>query len=489
MDFKKIIALIAVFAMVLSLTACSAGEMNTVSSIISGRSGTEQSSSAAESAAVSSETGIVSGLSEISSENAAPAVSSGSTEASQASATEQETEITEQSDVMSSQSSEDTAAAANVTSTGAIDASDMFTDRDLAQTADLTDAVYYTVNSGEDISITEEGVYVLSGSASEVSVIVDAESEDKVQIVLDGVSVTNSSTPCIYVKNADKVFITTTSSENSLAVEGTFTADGETNTDAVIFSRDDLVLNGTGVLNINSTDNGISSKDDIKITGGTYVISCVSDAVEVNDMISVSGGVISIVTEGDGFKAENDEDETQGMIYICGGTISISAGDDGMHAACILQTDGGNITVDAAEGLEATWVQINGGDISISAADDGINASDKSGAYAISFEMNGGYVYINMGAGDTDAVDSNGTLYINGGTLDIYGQSPFDYDYGAEYNGGTIIVNGNETNSITNQFGGMRGGPGGMEGGSFGQPSGEGWNGGSFGPSSGRGWN
>lgn len=356
---------------------------------------------------------------------------------------------------------------ADISSDGAIDAADLFTERDLTQTADLSDAVYYTLSDGQDITISEEGVYVLTGSASEVTVTVDAASEDKVQIVLDGVSVTNTDAPCIYVKNADKVFITTASAENTLEVSGTFSADGETNTDAVVFSKDDLVLNGTGSLTIRSTDNGITSKDDIKVTGGSYSISCVSDAFEANDMIAVADGNISVSTEGDAFKAENDEDDTQGMIYICGGTIDIDAGDDGMHAACILQIDGGSIILNAAEALEATWVQINGGEISVNASDDGINASVKSTAYTPTLEVNGGSVSVTMAAGDTDALDSNGYLYINGGTLDIYAQSPFDYDLGAEYNGGTIYVNGTEVDTITNQFGGMGGMPG-APGGDFG---------------------
>jgi len=73
------------------------------------------------------------------------------------------------------------------------------------------------------------------------------------------------------VKTADKVFVTTTDSANTLKVTGTFTADGTTNTDAVIFSKSDLTLNGTGTLNISSTDNGITSKDDLKVTRREYL--------------------------------------------------------------------------------------------------------------------------------------------------------------------------------------------------------------------------
>jgi hypothetical protein len=73
-----------------------------------------------------------------------------------------------------------------------------------------------------------------------------------------------------------------------------------------------------------------------------------------------------------------------------------------------------------------------------------------------------------MGSGDTDGVDSNGNIILNGGTLDITAQSPFDYDGTAQNNGATIIVNGSETDTITNQMMGGHGGMGGEMGGHMG---------------------
>ena len=361
-------------------------------------------------------------------------------------------------------------ATANVTSNGAINASELFTDRDLRQNADLSEAKSIALSDGQDVSITSAGVYVLSGTASSVTVTVDAADDDKVQIVLSGASITNSSAPAIYVKNADKVFVTTADGTyNSLSVTGAFTADGDTNTDAVIFSKDDLVMNGLGTLTISSTENGISCKDDLKITGGTISITSEADAIEANDSIAIADGTITISSRKDGLHAENDEDNTTGWIYICGGTLDISASSDGIQGTTIVQIDDGTVTVTGSEGIEATYVQINGGNIKVTASDDGINASNKSSQYTPTAEFNGGYVYISMGQGDTDGIDANGNLYINGGTLDIYANSPFDYDGEAQYNGGTIMVNGETTNQITNQF--MGGGMGGM-GGMGGQPGG-----------------
>ena len=337
-----------------------------------------------------------------------------------------ETTRTQAADTTSTSETGTTANELNMVTGGAVDTTDLFTDRDLEQTADLSEAKTYTISDGQTIEITSEGVYVITGSALNASIIVEAGDEDKVQLVLDGVTITNDSIPCIYVKSADKVFVTTTDSENSLSVTGTFTADGDTNTDAVIFSKDDLVLNGVGTLNIQSSDNGVTCKDDMKITGGTINIACESDALEANDSIRIADGEINISTNKDALHAENDDDDTVGYIYICGGTLKALAGDDAIHATTIIQIDGGKLDLNAHEGLEATWIQINDGTINIAASDDAINAAYKSAKISPTAEFNGGYVTIVMGSGDTDAVDSNGNLIITGGTLDITAQSPFD---------------------------------------------------------------
>ena len=369
--------------------------------------------------------------------------------------------------------------ASSAASSLTLDTSDQFSDRDLEQTADLTGAEHVTVSDGQTVTIKTAGVYVISGTASNAQILVNAGDEDKVQLVLDGVSMTNDSTPCIYVKSADKVFVTTTDSENTLSVTGTFTADGTTNTDAVIFSKDDLVLNGTGTLTVSSTKNGISGKDDVKVTGGTLNITCTADAIEANDSIRIADGTISIVSEKDGLHAENDEDNTVGYVYIRGGSVTINAADDAIHATTLARVDGGTLDLTGAEGIEGTYILINDGSITIAAADDGINAGQKSNVSTPTVEVNGGEITITMGSGDTDGIDANGNLLLNGGTINITAQSPFDYDGTAQNNGATLIVNGTQTDSITNQMMGGRGGN--MQGGQGGSGSWGGMQGGHHG--------
>ncbi|MBO4733354.1 MAG: carbohydrate-binding domain-containing protein [Clostridia bacterium] len=361
-----------------------------------------------------------------------------------------------------------------------LDASDMFTTRDVETDYDESAAQKITLSEDNPkISITAEGVYVISGSASDGSITVDAPDDAKVQIVLSGVSLTSKTSAALYVKSADKVFVTLQKgTENTLANGGAFTADGSEKIDGAIYSKSDITFNGEGTLNITSpAAHGIVGKDDVKFTGGAYKINCASHGVDANDSIRVLSAAFTITAGKDGLHCDNDEDAEKGYIYIESGTFSIDVDDDGIHAVTTLQINGGTLNIKAAEGLEATCVLINDGTVSIEASDDGINAAKKSSAMTPTVEINGGKITIVMGKGDTDGIDSNGNIIINGGTVDITGNSSFDYDGKGELNGGTVIVNGSEVTTLPNQFmggaGGMGGGPGGMPGGLRGNFSGE----------------
>ena len=315
---------------------------------------------------------------------------------------------------------------------------------------------------GSSVTITAAGTYLLSGTLDNGSIIVDADKEDQVQLILDGADIHSDTFAALYVLQADEVTVTLREgSENSLSNGGAFEGIDENDVDAVIFSKDDITFDGTGSLQITSpAGHGIACKDDVTFTDGSYEITAADNAVRAKDSITISGGIFLLTAE-DGLHAENSDDETLGNISVTGGQFTIDASDDAIHAEAQLLIEGGSFNLTAAEGLEATCITINDGDFTINASDDGINAAAKSSAYTPLLEINGGTLTIVMASGDTDAVDSNADLIINGGTLDITAVSAFDYDGTAQYNGGTILINGETVNAIPNQ---MMGGMGGMFG-------------------------
>ena len=326
-------------------------------------------------------------------------------------------------------------------------ASELFTERDLEQNANLTKATKYIVSDNEDIKLTSEGIYYISGTAENVTIYVEAKDTDKIQIILENISITNETMPCIYVKTADKVFITQTEN-NTLKVTGTFIKNENDNLNAVIFSKQDITFNGTGTLNIESSQNGITGKDDVKITGGTYNIKSNGVAIRANDSIRIADGNITINAGTDGLHAENSSDDTKGYIFIANGIIKINATDDCIHGQSVVQIDDGNISLNGSEGIEGTYVQINGGTLKINGTGDGINAGSKSESYKVTIEITGGNITIVMADGDTDGIDSNGDIIVTGGTIDITGNGAFDYDGTASFKGGTIIINGTKVDSI-----------------------------------------
>ena len=163
-----------------------------------------------------------------------------------------------------------------------IDVSNMFSDRDKEIGYDEENSTVIKLSddsttcdsdavqiSGNTVTIIDEGTYILSGTLTDGMVIVDAEDTDKVQLVLDGVDITSAESAAIYVREADKVFITTASdSQNTLTNGGTYTAIDDNNIDAAIFSKSDLTLNGAGSLTITAkAGHGVVSKaEHIRLT-------------------------------------------------------------------------------------------------------------------------------------------------------------------------------------------------------------------------------
>ncbi len=424
-------------------------------------------------------------------------------------------------------------------------ADDMFSDRDLSgdysectditlseSTASCSDSSV-TVADGS-VTITKAGTYKLSGIFTG-QIIVNAGDSDKVQLVLDNASITKEGSAALYIINADKVFVTTVKgTENTLSSTGKFaSSDDETNVDGAIFSKSDITFNGSGTLNVKcESKHGIVTKDDLKITGGTYNITSASQGLSGKDSVRIAGGNITVTSGTDGIHSDNTDDTEKGYVYISGGTLNItsgkdcidasgtvdikdgtftlkagggssekttgdstesykgikadgvltisggtfdidtlddaihsnsdvtvsggtldiSTGDDGVHSDNNTVVSGGEINIAKCyEGLEGQTVTVSGGKVTLTASDDGINAAggDNQG-------VGGGFgpdsfsadsdaeIHVNASG---DGLDSNGDIEISGGTVYVYGPTSggdgsLDYKNNAVITGGTVIMAG-----------------------------------------------
>ena len=355
--------------------------------------------------------------------------------------------------------------------TGTFSSADMFTERDLAGTYEESEAVYVTLSddgitgetagvaiNGQTVTITEEGTYVFSGTLSEGQIVVDAD-DAKVQIVLDNVDITCASSAAVYVKSAEKVFVTLAEgSQNTLRNTDEYVAVDDNNIDAVIFSRSDLTLNGTGSLTIVSAEgHGIVSKDDLKITGGTYDITAAGHALSGKDSVRIADGTFVLTAEKDGIHAENADDEEKGYIYIADGHFTITSDGDGMDASNIVQIEDGtfDITVGggAANSLKTHESDMPGGPgggmPQNGERPDGENmpqdtTTGESGTSTKGIKAGGG-MYLNGGTYQIDSADdsihSNANITIADGTYTLAtGDDGVHADDALIVNGGTITV-------------------------------------------------
>ena len=354
-----------------------------------------------------------------------------------------------------------------------------FTDREKSGSYKVSEAVKITLNKttatvsgsgakadGSTITITEEGVYIVSGTLEDGQIIVDASDSDKVQIVLDGVNINCETNAAIYVREADKVFITLAeNSSNTLGGGNEYTQIDDNTVDGVIFSKSDLVCNGTGSLTIEADyKHGIVSKDDLVITGGTYKITAADNGITAKDQLKILDGSFDIDAANSAVKAKNADNAELGNIYIAGGIFTIEAEQDGFHATGSIVVDDGTITVNSGddgfhaeldtiirggtilveksnEGLEGKRVVVNGGDITVNASDDGINAANSGddGANAA-----------NSGDGGVNAANSgdDGANATNPGA-NAAGSGDDDSNAASSNNDSSAAVNSGDDSSIS----------------------------------------
>ncbi|WP_320998607.1 carbohydrate-binding domain-containing protein [Hungatella effluvii] len=339
------------------------------------------------------------------------------------------------------------------------------------------------------VTITAAGTYRLSGEITDGQIAVNAGKEDEVRLILDGFTISNASSSAVYGIKSGSITITTEEGTDNYISDGTqyqYEEEGADEPDAAVFSKDDIILEGSGTLTVTGNYGcGIRSKDDLTVKSGTYVIDAVQDAMKGKDSVEIEGGTFTLNAGEDGIQASNDEEEDKGYVKISDGTFSITAAAKGIKAETLLEVTGGTIDIDSEDDAVHCNgdVNITGGTFTIATGDDGIHADNQvviddgtitiiesyEGIEGLTIDINGGVIDVtseddglnaaggNDGSGNLEsgmegrpggpggAFDSTEGAYIKitGGELKVCASGDGIDSNGDFYmEGGTVIVEG-----------------------------------------------
>ncbi|MDF2715871.1 MAG: dockerin type 1 [Paenibacillus sp.] len=355
------------------------------------------------------------------------------------------------------------------------------------------------------ITIHSAGTYAVSGKLQDGQIVIDVQDKGTVRLVLNGAEIHSGSGAPIHVQKAGKAVITLQKGTNNLVSDSASYVYPDASTDepnSAIFSKADLTINGSGKLVVQANfNNGITSKDKLKITGGTLEIHAVDDGLMGRDEVAVQDGEITIESGGDGIKSTNDTDADKGFVAISGGTFNIKSGKDGIQAVSSIQINEGTVKIDSAddsihgngnisllgghihiasgddgihadasiaisggtidiaksyEGIESEAIMVSGGEVHVVSSDDGVNVAQSSKESATSGQgrfsasannkltISGGYLSVDA---QGDGLDANSSIEMTGGTVIVHGptandNAPLDYDGTFEMTGGFLIAAG-----------------------------------------------
>ena len=292
----------------------------------------------------------------------------------------------------------------------------------------------YEVTLKDSYTITSAGVYTLTGTIKDGNVTVDTK--ENVKIILNGVSITSSNSPAIYVENSGILVIETAKDSKNYVEDGSTYTSAYTDIDGAIFSKDDLYLQGEGTLEVKANHgDGIVSKDDLKINSGTYIINSEDDGIRGTDSVYIKDGDFDITSKGDGIKSTKEEDSNKGYIYIENGTYKINATLDGIQAITKLNIEDGtfDITTGGGSGNSSSnskgmWnskntsneasakgikcdsiININGGTFTLNTSDDAVHSNNYVGIKDATMTITSG----------DDGVHADTELVIDSGTINI----------------------------------------------------------------------
>lgn len=309
---------------------------------------------------------------------------------------------------------------------------------------------------GTTATITKEGDYILRGTLTDGSIVINANEKAKIRLILEGADIASATSAALNVISAKKVFVTLAQgTENALSNGGSFAGAGE-GIDGAVFCKSDLTINGSGSLSVTSpAGHGIVCKDDLAITGGVISVHSASHALDANDSVRIQNGEITVDSGKDGVHVEDADKTDVGFVYMSGGKLNIESEGDGLSAALHMQLSGGTIEILAGGGYENGQQHSSGGwgDFMGGGMGSGGQRPSKPRAATTTTEdvtsmkglkagtgllINGGTIKINSA---DDAVHSNAVAVINGGQIEIAsGDDGIHADTNLSVTNGTIKI-------------------------------------------------
>lgn len=303
--------------------------------------------------------------------------------------------------------------------------------------------------NNKTVSITSGGTYVISGTLNDGQIYVNSNNDENVHIIFNGINITNTTSSPIYIENAKNTAITLVDGTDNILIDSEdyqLENSDDNEPDAVIFSKDDLSFNGNGTLNITANYNeGITTKNDLRIFEGTYKINSVGNSIKGKDSVVIQNAEMQITSGEDGIKSTEADQDDKGYIVFEGGKYEIEALQDAVQSENFLIINSGdfniktgsensenntdnaehnnfmtgkmmsmegnpNKTENSEKGFKSERsIIINNGTVSVDCTDDCIHASGD-------IEINNGKFTLNS---NDDAIHSDSTFSINDGTVNI----------------------------------------------------------------------
>lgn len=193
---------------------------------------------------------------------------------------------------------------------------------------------------GNTVTITglaADSIFTFSGTFYG-NIVVGGTEDFSCEVVFSGFSLTSyDACPVTFTGHDEATLSAKKGTENYIYDLRETVSDEEIS--AAVYADCDLSLQGKGALTVVSeNNNGVHTKDDLKVKNLSLKVECEDNALKGNDSVTISSGEITLIARtGDGIKTKNTDlsakGKQRGTVTVSGGTLLIYAACDGIDAA------------------------------------------------------------------------------------------------------------------------------------------------------------